>query len=212
MSNIFELFDKIGSKSPAAVGKVTHIVAGLGNPGDKYTFTRHNAGFLSMDYIAQKLGIKLDRVRFKSLCCEATVSGKRVLFMKPQTFMNLSGEAVQEAASFYKIPPENILVICDDVNFDVGILRIRRKGSYGGQNGIKNIIEHLGTEDFPRIKVGIGKRPSPDFDMKDYVLSKFNDAEQKTLFSTFESVYNSVTLILDGNIEEAMSHYSKGKK
>ncbi len=212
MSNIFELFDKIGSKSPAAAGKITHLVVGLGNPGDKYTFTRHNAGFLSMDYIAQKLGIKLDRVRFKSLCCEATVDGKRVLFMKPQTFMNLSGEAVQEAANFYKIPPENILVICDDVNFDVGILRIRRKGSYGGQNGIKNIIEQLGTEEFPRIKVGIGKRPSPDFDMKDYVLSKFSEAEQKTLFSTFDGVYNSVKLILDGKIEEAMSHYSKGKK
>ena len=211
MSNIFDLFDKIGSKSPAQMGNITHIVVGLGNPGDKYTFTRHNAGFLSMDYIAQKLGVKLDRVRFKSLCCEATIGGKRVLLMKPQTFMNLSGEAVQEAANFYKIAPENVLVICDDVNFDVGIMRIRRKGSYGGQNGIKNIIEHLGTEDFPRIKVGIGKKPE-GFDMKDYVLSKFYDAEQKTLFSTFDSVYNSVMLILDGKIEEAMSHYSKGKK
>lgn len=211
MSNIFDLFDKIGSKSPAQMGNITHLVVGLGNPGDKYTFTRHNAGFLSMDYIAQKLGVKLDRVRFKSLCCEATVGGKRVLLMKPQTFMNLSGEAVQEAANFYKIAPENVLVICDDVNFDVGIMRIRRKGSYGGQNGIKNIIEHLGTEDFPRIKVGIGKKPE-GFDMKDYVLSKFHDAEQKTLFSTFDSVYNSVMLILDGKIEEAMSHYSKGKK
>ena len=211
MSNIFDLFDKIGSKSPAQMGNITHIVVGLGNPGDKYTFTRHNAGFLSMDYIAQKLGVKLDRVRFKSLCCEATIGGKRVLLMKPQTFMNLSGEAVQEAANFYKIVPENVLVICDDVNFDVGIMRIRRKGSYGGQNGIKNIIEHLGTEDFPRIKVGIGKKPE-GFDMKDYVLSKFHDSEQKTLFSTFDSVYNSVMLILDGKIEEAMSHYSKGKK
>lgn len=211
MSNIFDLFDKIGSKSPAQMGNITHLVVGLGNPGDKYTFTRHNAGFLSMDYIAQKLGVKLDRVRFKSLCCEATVGGKRVLLMKPQTFMNLSGEAVQEAVNFYKIAPENVLVICDDVNFDVGIMRIRRKGSYGGQNGIKNIIEHLGTEDFPRIKVGIGKKPE-GFDMKDYVLSKFHDAEQKTLFSTFDSVYNSVMLILDGKIEEAMSHYSKGKK
>ena len=212
MSNIFELFDKIGSTSPSGAGKITHIVAGLGNPGDKYTFTRHNAGFLSMDFIAQKLGIKLDRIKFKSLCAEATVSGKRVLFMKPQTFMNLSGEAVQEAANFYKIPPENILVICDDVNFDVGVIRIRRKGSYGGQNGIKNIIEQLGTEEFPRIKVGVGKKPSPDFDMKDFVLSKFSTGEQKTLFSTFDSIYNSVILILDGQIEEAMSHYSKGKR
>lgn len=212
MSNIFELFDKIGSKSPSASGKITHIVAGLGNPGDKYTFTRHNAGFLSLDFITQKLGIKLDKIKFKSLCGEATVSGNRVLFMKPQTFMNLSGEAVQEAANFYKIPSENILVLCDDVNFDVGIIRIRRKGSYGGQNGIKNIIEHLGTEEFPRIKVGVGKRPTPDFDMKDFVLSKFSDSEQKTLFSTFDSIYNSVMLILDGKIEEAMSHYSKGKR
>ena len=126
--------------------------------------------------------------------------------------MNLSGEAVREAADFYKIPPENILVICDDVNFDVGVIRIRRKGSYGGQNGMKSIIEHLGTDEFPRIKVGIGQKPSPEYDMKDFVLSQFGEAEKKTLFSTFDSIYNSVELILDGQIEKAMSLYSKGKK
>ncbi|MBQ8836699.1 MAG: aminoacyl-tRNA hydrolase [Clostridia bacterium] len=212
MSNIFELFDKIGSKSPEPTGKITHLVVGLGNPGDKYAFTRHNAGFLSLDFITQKLGVKADKIKFKSLCGEATISGKRTLLMKPQTFMNLSGEAVREAADFYKIPPENILVICDDVNFDVGILRIRRKGSDGGQNGVKNIIMQLGSDEFPRIKVGVGKKPSPEYDMKDFVLSKFNDAEQKALFSTLENIYNSVTLILDNKIDDAMSHYSKGKK
>lgn len=212
MSNIFDLFDKIGSKTPAPAGKITHLVVGLGNPGEKYAFTRHNAGFLSMDFIAQKLNIKLDRVKFKSLYAEAVMSGKRTLFMKPQTFMNLSGEAVREAADFYKIPPENIVVICDDVNFDVGILRIRRKGSDGGQNGVKNIIYQLGSDEFPRIKVGVGKKPSPDFDMKDFVLSQFGEAEKKCLFSTFDSIYNSVEMILDDRIDDAMSHYSKGKK
>ena len=212
MSNIFELFDKIGSKSPEPTGKITHIVVGLGNPGDKYTFTRHNAGFLSLDFIAQRLNLKIDRVKFKSLCGECVISGKRTLFMKPQTFMNLSGEAVREAADFYKIPPENILVICDDVNFDVGILRIRRKGSDGGQNGVKNIIYHLNSDEFPRIKVGVGKKPSPDYDMKDFVLSQFGETEKKNLFSTFENIYNSVELILDEKIDEAMSRYSKGKK
>ena len=212
MSNIFELFDKIGSKSPTPTGKITHLVVGLGNPGEKYAFTRHNAGFLSIDFIAQKLNIKLDRVKFKSLCAEAVLSGKRTLFMKPQTFMNLSGESVREAADFYKIPPENIVVICDDVNFDVGILRIRRKGSDGGQNGVKNIIYQLGSDEFPRIKVGVGKKPSPDFDMKDFVLSQFGEAEKKCLFSTFDSIYNSVEMILDNRIDDAMSRYSKGKK
>jgi len=212
MSNIFDLFDLIGSKSPTPTGKITHLVVGLGNPGDKYTFTRHNAGFLSVDFISQKIGIKLDRVKFKSLCGEAVVSGKRTLFMKPQTFMNLSGEAVREAADFYKIPPENILIICDDVNFDVGIIRIRRKGSDGGQNGVKNIIYQLVSDEFPRIKVGIGKKPSPDYDMKDFVLSQFGENEKKTLFSTFENIYNSVELILNDKIDDAMSRYSKGKK
>lgn len=212
MGNIFELFDKIGSKSPAPIGKITHLVVGLGNPGEKYAFTRHNAGFLSLDFIAQKLNIKIDKVKFKSLCGECIFSGKRTLFMKPQTFMNLSGEAVREAADFYKIPLENIVVICDDVNFDVGILRIRRKGSDGGQNGVKNIIYQLGSDNFPRIKVGVGKKPSPDYDMKDFVLSQFGETEKKTLFSTFENIYNSVELILDDKIDDAMSHYSKGKK
>ena len=211
MSNIFDLFDQIASKSEIPTGKITHLVVGLGNPGKEYAFTRHNAGFLAMDYIAEKLGVKVDRVKFKSLCGEGVFGGYRTLFLKPQTYMNLSGEAVREAADFYKIPPENILVICDDVNFDVGTLRIRRSGSDGGQNGMKSIIYQLGSNAFPRIKVGVGKKPSPEYDLADFVLSKFSDAEKKVLFSTFESIYNAVELILKNQTDRAMSLYNKGK-
>ena len=211
MADIFDLFAKIGSTSPAQQAAVTHLVVGLGNPGDKYTFTRHNTGFLALDYITQKLGVKVDRVKFKSLCGEGNIAGKRVLFMKPQTFMNLSGEAVCEAAAFYKIEPENILVICDDVNFDVGVFRIKRSGSDGGQNGMKNIIYQLASDKFPRIKMGVGKKPSPDYDLADFVLGKYGESDKKVLFSTFDSVYNAVELILKGQIEQAMSLYNKGK-
>lgn len=211
MADIFDLFAKIGSTSPSKQEAVTHIVVGLGNPGDKYTHTRHNAGFLALDYITQKLGVKVDRVKFKSLCGEGTVLGKRVLFMKPQTFMNLSGEAVHEAASFYKIDPENILVICDDVNFDVGIFRIKRNGSDGGQNGMKNIIYQLSSDKFPRIKIGVGKKPSPDYDLADFVLGKFSEADKKVLFSTFEKIYTAFEKIIDGHIDDAMSMFNKVK-
>ncbi len=211
MSNIFDLFNQITSKSEAPAEKITHLVVGLGNPGKEYTSTRHNTGFLALDYIAEKLGIKVDRVKFKSLCGEGTLGGCRTLFLKPQTFMNLSGEAVREAADFYKIPPENILVICDDVNFDVGVLRIKRNGSDGGQNGMKSIIYQLSSNAFPRIKVGIGHKPSPDCDLADFVLSKFSEAEKKVLFSTFDSIYNAVECILKGKIDQAMSQYNKGK-
>ncbi len=211
MADIFDLFAKIGSVSPAQQVPVTHLVVGLGNPGDKYMHTRHNTGFLALDYITQKLGVKVDRVKYKSLCGEGTVFGKRVLFMKPQTFMNLSGEAVREAAAFYKIPPENILVICDDVNFDVGVFRIKRSGSDGGQNGMKNIIYQLSSDKFPRIKIGVGKKPSPDYDLADFVLGKYSENDKKVLFSTFDSVYNAVEHILNGQIDQAMSLYNKGK-
>ena len=134
---------------------------GLGNPGPKYEYTRHNAGFLTINTLAQKLGVQIDRMKFKSLCADAMMGGKRVLLMKPQTFMNNSGEAVREAMNFYKIPPENILVIFDDISLPVGKLRIRPKGSAGGHNGIKSIIQHSGSENFPRVKVGVGAKPNP---------------------------------------------------
>lgn len=209
MSNIFDLFKQIEKKDTPAAGNLTHLVVGLGNPGDKYTFTRHNTGFMALDFIAEKCGVRVDRARFKSLCADARIGEQRVLLMKPQTFMNLSGEAVREAADFYKIPPENILVLFDDINFDVGVMRIRRNGSDGGHNGIKSIIYQLNSDAFPRVKIGVGKKPSPDYDLADYVLGTYSDADKKTLFSMFSRVYDGVELILSGQIDKAMNLYNR---
>lgn len=209
MSNIFDLFKQIEKKDTPAAGNLTHLVVGLGNPGDKYTFTRHNTGFMALDFIAEKCGVRVDRARFKSLCADARIGEHRVLLMKPQTFMNLSGEAVREAADFYKIPPENILVLFDDINFDVGVMRIRRSGSDGGHNGIKSIIYQLNSDAFPRVKIGVGKKPSPDYDLADYVLGTYSDADKKTLFSMFSRVYDGVELILSGQIDKAMNLYNR---
>ena len=209
MSNIFDLFRQIEKKDAPAVGNLTHLVVGLGNPGDQYTFTRHNTGFMALDFIAEKCGVKVERARFKSLCADARIGEHRVLLMKPQTFMNHSGEAVREAADFYKIPPENILILFDDVNFDVGVTRIRRSGSDGGHNGIKSIIDHLNSDAFPRVKIGVGKKPLPDYDLADYVLGTYSDADKKTLFSTFARVYDCVGLILSGQMDRAMNLYNR---
>ena len=209
MSNIVDLIKQIEKKDTPAAGNLTHLVVGLGNPGDKYTFTRHNTGFMALDFIAEKCGVRVDRARFKSLCADARIGEHRVLLMKPQTFMNLSGEAVREAADFYKIPPENILVLFDDINFDVGVMRIRRNGSDGGHNGIKSIIYQLNSDAFPRVKIGVGKKPSPDYDLADYVLGTYSDADKKILFSMFSRVYDGVELILSGQIDKAMNLYNR---
>ncbi len=208
MANIFDLFDKIKKDTPSSA-PITHVIVGLGNPGEQYLTTRHNAGFCAIDYIAAKLGVKIDRLKFKSLTCDVTLGTKRVLLLKPQTFMNHSGEAVAEAASFYKIPPENIIVICDDTNFDTGIMRIRRKGSHGGHNGLKNIILMLGADTFPRIKLGVGAKPSKDYDLADWVLGNLGKEDKEKLFETFAGVYDSAILITEGKIDEAMCQYSK---
>ena len=204
MADIFELFKKISTGSDTKRPPIEYIVAGLGNPGDKYYLTRHNAGFLTVDYIAQKYSIKVDRVKYNALCGEGTIAGKGVLLMKPQTMMNLSGEAVTAAAAFYKIPPEKIIVICDDVNFDVGMLRLRAKGSDGGQKGVRSITTLLGTEGFPRIKIGVGKKPHPDFDMADWVLSEFREEEKKQLFECFPHICSGIEKILCDDFDAAM--------
>ena len=181
------------------------LIVGLGNPGKRYAFTRHNAGFLCLDYFAQEKNVKIDRLKFKSLLGEVRLSGKRCLLMKPQTFMNLSGEAVRDAAQFYKLPPERILVLFDDVSLDPGRLRIRRKGTDGGHNGIKNIIYHLGADTFPRIKIGIGEKPHPDYDLADWVTSPFSKEELKTLQTVAERCAEAIELIVDDRIDDAMS-------
>lgn len=204
MANIFDLFKKIEKGESAPTGPVTHIIVGLGNPGAEYALTRHNAGFLALDRFAERLGARIDRARFRAFTGEASWAGHHVLLLKPQTFMNLSGESVREAAAFYKIPPENVIVICDDVNFDVGRLRVRAKGSDGGHNGIKNIIYQLQSDGFPRVRVGVGVKPHPDYDLANWVLSPFSKEEMATLAASFDRIFDGVAKILDGDLPAAM--------
>ena len=205
MASVFELLKKIGmSESTIPSEPPEYIIVGLGNPGDKYEKTRHNAGFMFLDWMANKCGFYINRSKYKSLCADAIVAGKRVIIMKPQTFMNLSGEAVAEAAKFYKIPAEKIIVISDDVTLDVARIRVRRKGSHGGHNGLKNIILHLGTDNFPRIKVGVGIKPHPDYDMIDWVLGNLSSEEIKKTSAVYDAVLAGLEKILEGDVEEAM--------
>ncbi len=204
MADIFDLFKKIAKSEETNRAPITHIIVGLGNPGEKYCNTRHNAGFLAIDHLSEKYGVKIDRSKFKALVGEAVICGKRVLLMKPQTFMNHSGEAVVEAASFYKIAPENIIVISDDVNLDVGRLRVRKSGSAGGQKGLNNIILHMSTENIPRIRIGVGQKPHPDYDMCDWVLGEFSASDKKELSDVFVRACDGIVKILCGDIDGAM--------
>ena len=207
MTDIFELFKKISLPREEA-GPPEFLVAGLGNPGAEYLHTRHNAGFLAMDVLSQKRGVELKQLKFKALCAPVTISGVRVLLMKPQTYMNASGESVREAADFYKIPPERIIVLSDDVTQPVGRMRIRRSGSDGGQKGLRSIITHLSSDAFPRIRIGVGERPNPEYAMADWVLGKIPEEDRKPLFSVFECVSDAVPLLVEGRIDDAMSRYN----
>ena len=189
-----------------------YIIAGLGNPGKKYEKTRHNAGFIAIDYIAERSGVKIDRVKFRSLVSEATLGGVRVLLMKPQTLMNNSGLAIGEAAAFYKIPPENVIVLHDEISFDAGVLRIRRKGSAGGHNGLKSIISSLGSDSFPRVKIGVGQKPTPDYDLVDWVLGRLTDSDMKNISERLDDINAACELMLQGKIDDAMCKFSKGSK
>ena len=187
---------------------ISYIVGVLGNPDRKYQNTRHNTGFLAVDEIARQLGTVIDRKKFDALTADVTLAGERVLLMKPQTYMNLSGVSVEKAASFYKIPPENILVLFDDISLDTGKLRIRRKGSHGGHNGIRSIIDYLQSDNFPRIKIGVGERPNPNYDLADWVLSNFTEAERKAIQEAAIPCREIAELIIQGNIEKAMNLYN----
>ena len=204
MANIFDLFKKIEKKDGTTLGAPTYLIVGLGNPGAAYAKTRHNAGFLAIDRLAGAVGASIDRARFKALVGEGVLADARVLFLKPQTFMNLSGEAVREAAAFYRIAPSNIIVVYDDVTLDVGRLRVRGKGSDGGHNGMKSIIAGLGSNEFARVRIGIGKKPHPDYDLADWVLSPFSDADMAELEKSFPLVKNGVELLIKGDLAAAM--------
>ena len=193
-----------GNKSSA----VDWLVAGLGNPGQKYQNTRHNMGFLTVDLLAEQKNIKLNRVKFKSAYNILSFAGYRCLVMKPQTYMNLSGEAVREAAQFYKVPADHVLVIYDDVSLPVGKLRVRPSGSAGGHNGIKNIIAHLGTQDFPRIKIGTGAPAGGGEEMVDWVTGVPSQAEREVLFESFDRAVQAAACVIEHGCQRAMNEFN----
>lgn len=196
------------SRNRTPSGPPEFIIVGLGNPGKKYELTRHNAGFLFADLLADKNNEKISKIQFKSVTANIILGGHRCLLMKPQTFMNNSGEAVKQAAAFYKIPPENIIVVFDDISLPCGKMRIRRKGSDGGHNGIKSIIYLLNSDKFPRIKLGVGEKPHPEYDLADWVLSSFKKPELDSLREAAENACKAVEMMVQGNIDGAMSNFN----
>ena len=191
-----------------APGGVDYLIVGLGNPGAKYATTRHNVGFNAADFIADELSVSINKLKFKGLYAQTSIGSSKVLIIKPQTFMNESGVCVKAFADFYKISPQNVIVIFDDVSLDVGKMRIRRKGSAGGHNGIKSIISHLGSEDFPRIKIGVGQKPHPDYDLADWVLGSIPLKDRDIINENNKNVYDAVRDILNGDFEAAMGKYN----
>ena len=189
-------------------GSYTWLAVFLGNPGPRYALTRHNAGFMAADALAEARGIRVDRLRFHALTGELRLGQERVLVMKPQTFMNLSGQAVGEAARFYKIPPEHVLVVSDEVSLPTGRLRVRTKGSAGGHNGLKSIIEALGSDAFPRIRIGVDAPPYPDFDMADWVLGVFRDADAETMRAAAKRAAEAVECYITEGPERAMNRFN----
>ena len=209
MANIFDLFKQISVENTHGNEPIEFLIVGLGNPGSQYERTRHNAGFLAIDRIAQKFSASVDRAKYKALIGEASIGGKRVLLMKPQTFMNLSGEAVGEAARFYKLKSEQVIVLSDDISLDVGRLRVRRKGSDGGHNGLKSIRAHLGDDAYPRIKIGVGQKPCAEYDLADWVLSAFSREEMEALQGSFDNLIDGLEKIICGDVDAAMQICNK---
>ena len=180
----------------------------LGNPGEKYENTRHNVGFLVADEIGARQRVPIRKLKFRAMTALLTISGEKVLVMKPVTYMNLSGEAVRQAADFYKVPPERVLVVSDDTALPTGRLRIRKKGSSGGHNGLKNIIQHLGTDQFPRIRIGVGEKPHPDYDQVDWVLGRFSGEDQKRIDEAVKRAADAVECILKEGMDRGMGKFN----
>ena len=187
---------------------IDYIIVGLGNPGREYENTRHNCGFDAVDKLAEEYNCEMKKLRFKSLTGECRISGKKCLLMKPSTYMNLSGEAVVQAINFYKIDPSRVIIMFDDISLDTGKMRIRMKGSDGGHNGMKNIIYLAGSDMFPRIKIGVGKKPHPDYDLKDWVLGKFSAVDRKSVDTVIENCVQAVKLMVEDNASEAMQKFN----
>ncbi len=189
-------------------GGVSWIAVFLGNPGRKYEDSRHNVGFRTGDELAEKLGVRIDRSRFHALTSQAKVGGHTVLLMKPQTYMNLSGDAVAEAMRFYKVPLDHVLTVSDDVALPLGKLRIRRGGSAGGHNGLKDIIIKCGGDGFPRVKIGVGEKPHPDYDMADWVLSSFSGKDKEIIAQAEKQAADAILCLIDKGADEAMNRYN----
>ena len=184
------------------------LIVGLGNPGSDYVNTRHNTGFQAVDALAAELGVKVNKIKFKALCAAANYRGQKLLLMKPETFMNASGIAVEAAAHFYKLPPERVLVLFDDISLPVGKIRVRKSGSAGGHNGIKSIIAMLHTEDVPRVKIGVGAKPHPDYDLADWVLSAFSKQEQPELDRALGNARDAALCIVTDGCEKAAANFN----
>lgn len=192
-------------KSTSTGGGVQYIICGLGNPGTKYENTRHNCGFMLIDDLAAKNNVPVKKLKFKSLTGEAVISDKKCLLMKPTTYMNKSGEAITEAMRFYKLEPSKVIVICDEIAFDVGVIRIRERGSDGGQKGLRNLIMLSGSDAFPRVRIGVGERPHKDMKLSDWVLSPFLKSEGEQLEFALSNAIEAVEMIVDEKLDVAMN-------
>ena len=206
--SIFDKFRQISKEENLPSGPVEYIIAGLGNTGLQYEGTRHNAGFMVMDKLGEKLGSDIKKMKFKSLCADVSIGGKHCVLLKPTTYMNNCGQAVAEAMNFYKLDIDHVIIVYDDISLEPGRLRIRRKGSDGGHNGIKSIIYLTGEDTFPRIKMGVGKKPHPKYDLADWVLGHFSDEDKEKMDKAAENACEALELMVSGKTDEAMNKFN----
>lgn len=206
--SIFDVFDRISANSQNARGKIEYVIAGLGNPGLEYENTRHNAGFIVLDMLAKQCGEEINRMQFKGRTANVMLGDKRCLLLKPTTYMNNSGESIVQALEFYKLDVSSLIVVCDDISLDVGRLRIRRKGSHGGHNGLRSICELTGSDSYERIKMGVGKKPHPDYDLAKWVLGKFGKEDMEKLNTAAENACECIKLMVQGKTDQAMNKYN----
>ena len=206
--SIFDVFDRISANSQNARGKIEYVIAGLGNPGPEYENTRHNAGFIVLDMLAKQCGEEINRMQFKGRTADVMLGEKRCLLLKPTTYMNNSGESIVQALEFYKLDVSSLIVVCDDISLDVGRLRIRRKGSHGGHNGLRSICELTGSDSYERIKMGVGKKPHPDYDLAKWVLGKFGKEDMEKLNTAAENACECIKLMVQGKTDQAMNKYN----
>lgn len=206
--SIFDVFDRISANSQNARGKIEYVIAGLGNPGLEYENTRHNAGFIVLDMLAKQCGEEINRMQFKGRTADVMLGDKRCLLLKPTTYMNNSGESIVQALEFYKLDVSSLIVVCDDISLDVGRLRIRRKGSHGGHNGLRSICELTGSDSYERIKMGVGKKPHPDYDLAKWVLGKFGKEDMEKLNTAAENACECIKLMVQRKTDQAMNKYN----